>query len=316
MSRFDLNLLIPLDALLSERNVTAAADRIGVTQPTMSGMLNRLREQLQDPLMVRVGKSFELTPRARELSERVRQLVLTVSDLVAPLPDGPISSIHRHFKIMASEFTLLTILPAVFRRAPVEAPGITFEVVPINNPAGQVFPGNVDLCITGNIVSDIEGWAASVLRTALIATNEFVGLVDKNHAIGDEMKLEEFLAYPHVATQFPGISQTVEDRGILGISAINPPRIRIPSFLAIGAIVGGTDYVGVVPERLLPCLPAHWPVRTVRLPPEFARVETRLLWHSRYEHDLVHRWLRTLVTDSARPEPGPTAEVTVPEPQS
>lgn len=299
MARFDLNLLVPLDALLRERSVTAAAEIVGVSQPTMSGMLNRLREQLQDPLLVRVGKSFELTPRAEELADRVRQLLLVANELAAPRSVEPIARTQRHFKIMASEFSLLTILNIVFRRAAKKAPAITFEVIPINDPSASVYAGEVDICLTGNVIADIEGWAASVLRTSILSSDRFVGLVDRDHDIGASTTLEEFQAYPHVVTQFPGIGQTVEDRGILGLSTTNPPRIRIPSFIAIGAIIPGTDYIGVVPERMVPLLLDSWHIRTVELPAEFAEVSTRLLWHSRYEQDNVHRWLREQVAEAA-----------------
>ncbi len=300
MSRFDLNLLVPLDALLRERSVTAAAEHIGVSQPTMSGMLSRLREQLQDPLFVRIGRSFELTPRVTELASDVRQLLLAAEALVTPNSEGPLNVAERHFKIMASEFSILTILPEVFRQAAKEAAHLTFEVVPIYNPSDQVFSGNVDLCLTGNIMSDIDGWAATMLRTTLLLSDSFIGIVAKDHPIGDEMTLDEFLAYPHVVTQFPGIPLTVEDRGMLDTSSMKPPRIRIPSFIGIGAIIPKTDYIGVFPERLLYFMPEGWGLRTVKLPPQFAEIITRLLWHSRHERDTVHRWLREMVIRAAK----------------
>ena len=300
MPRFDLNLLVPLDALLRERSVTAAAEHIGVSQPTMSGMLSRLREQLRDPLFVRVGRSFELTPRATELADDVRQLLLTAEALVRPTSEGSLDVAERHFKIMASEFSILTILPEVFREAAAEAAHLTFEVVPISAPSDRVFAGDVDLCLTGNIMSDIDGWAATTLRTKLLLSDRFVGLVDVDHPIGGEMTLDEFLAYPHVVTQFPGIPRTVEDRGILGTSSTSPPRIRVPSFIGIGAIISKTDYIGVFPERLLYLIPEIWGVRTVELPSQFARISTRLLWHNRHDRDAVHRWLREAVVRAAK----------------
>jgi len=143
-----------------------------------------LREQLRDPLLVRVGSSFELTPRALELADRVHQMVMMIDDLVAPPTSVDMSQVKRHFTIMASEYSLLMVLPNVFRRAGQEAPGLSFEVVPIDNPVARVYSGDVDLCLTGNVIAGITGAAASMLRTSLLTTEEFIGLVDKAHPAG------------------------------------------------------------------------------------------------------------------------------------
>ena len=296
---FDLNLLASLDALLHERSVTVAADRLGVSQPTMSGMLNRLRTQLRDPLLVRVGQSYELTARATELADKVHQALLNIRTLVTPIQTGDVGELERHFTIMASEVSLLVLLPQVFRSAALSAPGVTFQIIPIDDPAGRVYAGDVDLCLTGNTIEDIGGTAAGVVRTRTLWNNEScLGLVDENHPLRGEITLEQFLAYPHAATQFPGISRTVEDLGRSGLSRDHPPRVRVASFLALGPIVAGTDMIGVVPGLLVPLLNSTWKLRTLILPPDFAKLSLRALWHSRDDQDPAHRWLRKQVNDA------------------
>ncbi|MDB5875039.1 MAG: LysR family transcriptional regulator [Ramlibacter sp.] len=258
MSRFDLNLLAPLDALLRERNVTVAAERLGVSQPTMSGMLQRLREQLQDPLLVRVGKLFELTPRAQELADQVHQTILSIETMVAPPASLDMGKVERHFTIVASEFSTLMILPNLIRRAFAMGPELTFEVVAINNPAGSVYAGQVDICLTGVSIADIDGSAANFLRTQTLEIVRFVGLVDAAHPLNGEVTMEQFLAFPHVTTQFPGIARTVEDNGIQNLSETHPPRVRVPGFFAVGPILSGTEMVAVFPTRMVPLLPAAW----------------------------------------------------------
>jgi LysR family nod box-dependent transcriptional activator len=296
---FDLNLLASLDALLRERSVTIAADRLGVSQPTMSGMLNRLRVQLRDPLLVRVGQSYELTARATELADRVHQTLLSIQSLVTPSAHSEVSELKRHFTIMASEVSLFLILPRVFRSAAILAPGVTFRVVPIDDPAGHVYAGDIDLCLTGNTIEDLVGTAASVVRAQTLRCDEScVGLVDENHPLRGEITLEQFLSYPHAVTQFPGIARTVEDQGISGLSRDHPPRVRVASFLALGPIVAGTDMIGVVPGLLIPLLNSAWRLRTVILPADFAKLSLRALWHSRDDQDPAHKWLRGLVSDA------------------
>jgi DNA-binding transcriptional LysR family regulator len=292
VARFDLNLLAALDALLREKNVTRAADKISVSQPTMSGMLNRLREHLNDPLLIRVGRSFELTPRAKELAEHVRQTLLTVDNLVSPKANFDLSRAQRHVRIMASDGSLLLVIPAIFRSAAQAAPHLTFEVVPIDNPVQQVYRGDVDLCLTGETVDDVEGGAASAVRTKTLISEVPVGVVDRGHPLNDSVTLEQFMAYPYVAASFPGTRRTAEDVVLPGLSTEHPPRIRVPNFMAIGAAVSGTEMIGLMPARLIPILPEIWNLKTLTLPKEFGRFSLRALWHSRQDHDPIHQWLR------------------------
>lgn len=303
MSRFDLNLLVSLDALLRERNVTVAAEHIGVSQPTMSGMLLRLRQQLKDPLLIRAGKGFNMTPRARELSDTLRQTLLTIERLIETKANFSLQREERHLRIMVSEFSMFMILPAVFHVASVEAPNLTFEVLPMDDPAENVYSGNVDLCITGNTIADIYGGAASVVRTRILGSDGFVGVVDKSHPLRGVVTMAELHRYPHVATQFPGVPRTVEENTVIetnneGMELINSTRIRVPSFLAIGPILTGTNMIGIVPQHMISLLAPEWNLRTIDLPPDFVRTSLRALWHCRHDQDPVHRWLREAVMNA------------------
>ena len=300
MSKFDLNLLASLDALLREKNVTVAAEKLGVSQPTMSGMLNRLREHLNDPLLVRVGRSFELTPRARELADQLRQTILIVDTLVASKANFDLAKTERHLRIMASDASLLLVAPYIFRAAALAAPGLTFEVVPVDSPVQGVYQGDVDLCLTGDTVGEVEGGAASVLRTKILAWETSVGIVDRAHPLDGDVSFDQFLSYPYVAASFPGILRTAEDNIMVGLSRQHPPRIRVPSFLAIGAVVSGTQMIGIMPSRMIPLLPPLWNLKTINLPMEFTRISLRALWHCCHDDDPVHQWLRaTAVAASA-----------------
>lgn len=297
MARFDLNLLHALDALLEEKNVTAAAERIGVSQPTMSGMLQRLREQLQDPLLVRVGKSFELTARARDLTDQVRQLLLSVSTLVEPQANFDLAKSSRHIRIMASEYSTLLVIPPILQLAASAAPSLSFEIMPIENPAERVYTGNVDLCITGDTIAEIEGGAATALRTQTLLVDYFVGLVDRGHPLRGEVTREEYFTYPRIVTHFPGIPRSVEDSIADEGPRLQPPHVRLPGFMAIGAMVVGSSSIGALPARLLPLIPAQWDVRPIQLPEDFSPVTIRALWHSRHDHDPIHQWLRGSLCD-------------------
>ncbi len=298
MAGFDLNLLRPLDALLETRSVTEAARRIGVSQPTMSGMLARLREEIRDPLLVRIGRHMELTPRADGMAPEVRQSLLRVTQLTHPATDFDPATLRTVFRIMASEFGLFLVLPSVFRRTEKEAPHVQFETVLIDQPAASVYAGAIDLCLTGDILGQVTGDMAAVVRTQKLMEDHFVGIVDMAHPLEGTVSIEELLAYPHVATQFPGSPWTVEDIGLDGLSERHPPRVRVASFLALGRLVEGTRSIGIIPAQLARLTTAGAALRTIALPAAFSRIAIRLLWHARHDQDPAQRWLRTLLADA------------------
>lgn len=295
---FDLNLLEPLDALLETHSVTEAARRLGVSQPTMSGMLARLRDQIRDPLLVRVGRHMELTPRAADMAQEVRQALLQVTRLTQPLIDFDPATTRRTFRIMASEYGLFLVLPSIFRATETIAPYIRFETVLIDQPAASVYSGAIDLCLTGDILGQVTGDMASVVHTQTLIDDRFVGIVDAAHPLKGAVTLDQLLAYPHVATQFPGSPWTVEDIGMSGMSDRHPPRVRVASFLALGRLVAGTQSIGVIPGQLARLVVTDTGLRTIALPASFATIAVRQLWHARHDQDPAHRWLRALVAEA------------------
>ena len=304
MSDLDLNLLPALDAVLRHRNVTVAAQELGVSQPTMSGMLGRLREQLDDPLLVRVGRAMELTARGAALLPEVRQMLLALEKLTAPQEGFDPATLRRHFRIMTSEFGLFLLLPKIVARAAVVAPHVTFEMVAIDRPVDSVYSGTTELCLTGDIISDAGGEAARAVRTRTLMEDRFVGIVDCEHPLRGSVSLDELLAYPHVATQFLGAKRAVEDIAISGLSERHPPRVRVPGFLSIAPMVTGTDSVGLVPARLAPQICSYEGVRAIELPHDVARIAIKMLWHMRHDHDPAHEWLRDIVLETCIEKPG------------
>jgi LysR family transcriptional regulator, nod-box dependent transcriptional activator len=298
MAGFDLNLLPPLDTLLETRSVTEAARRLGVSQPTMSGMLSRLRDQMRDPLLVRVGRQMELTPRAAGIAQEVHQALLQIGRLTQPMTDFDPATARRSFRIMTSEYGLFLVLPAIFLATERSAPHIRFETVLIDQPAASVYSGAIDLCLTGDILGEVSGDMATVVHTQKLLDDHFVGIVDADHPLEGRVTLEQLLAYPHVATQFPGSSWTVEDIGVSGMSERHPPRVRVASFLALGRLVAGTQSIGVVPAQLAQLIVTDARLRTIALPESFDAIAIRQLWHARHDQDPAHRWLRTLVAEA------------------
>lgn len=294
----DLNLLAPLDALLTKRSVVAAAKMLNVSQPTMSGMLARLRTQFDDPLLVRIAGRSELTPYAESLKPEIRQILLQAMQLRHRQADFDPSRSRRHFRVMMSEFGLAVIFPDVLRVVQVIEPRVTFEVVPIQQPATSVYLGQVDFSITGDFLHAVTGDVAIQVRTQTLLRDEIVALVDHAHPLSGQAKIDDFLKFPHVAVQFPGSQLTVSDVGFPDFSRRHPPRLRIGSFLAAGRLVAGTDAFTLVPSRVATLANRLDTVRMVKIRPEGEANNIRLLWHRRHDLDPEQQWIRALIAET------------------
>ena len=299
MTRFDLNLMASLDALLREKNVTAAADEVGVSQPAMSGMLKRLREHLQDPILVRVGTQYELSARAQELVEPVRQALLMIEDLTRPSSSFEFADADRHVRIMASEFSQMLILPELFHRAISEAPRLTFEVLPIFDPISRVYHGDVDLCLTGAPLSEVPMPAAGLIRAQTILQEGYVAVVDSSHPLENTATVEELAAYPHVETLFPGLTVSVEQSMTVERNVHKRATITVPSFLSVPPMLVNTDRICMLPERLFDLVSAPWGLRAVKLPDGYNKSVLRTMWHMRHDVDPLHRWMRSVLQEAA-----------------
>lgn len=291
----DLNLLAPMDALLTTQSVSAAAAALKVSQPTMSGMLARLRVQFGDELLVRVGKQFELTAYARLLAPEIHQILLRIQHLNKRQPEFDPQKSVRHFRMMTSEIGLTMILPRLLPRIYSVAPRITLEVVPIQQPLASVYAGQVDLSITGDFLSDASGDMANQVRVQALTRDVYVALVDHHHPLSDPTTREELALYPHVSVQFPGSQITVSDIPLIDFSQRNPPRLKVGSFLAAGRLVAGTDAFTLIPRRMARLAAKLDDLRIVSLPEDAAPNIMRLLWHRRYDQDPEHRWLRSII---------------------
>lgn len=291
----DLNLFAPLDALLSTRSVSAAAAKLGVSQPTMSGMLARLRIQFNDELLVRVGKDFELTAYAQMLGPEIRQILQMIGHLSSrQLEFAPEKSV-RHFRMMMSEIGLSLILPHLLPRIYEVAPLVTIEIVPIQQPLASVYAGQVDLSLTGDFLGTASGEMAAQVRVQALLRDNYVAVVDKDHPLTGKVTVEDLQRFPHIAVHFPGSQVTVSDIPLPDFSQLHPPRLRVGSFLAAGRLLAGTDAFTLIPLRIARLTAKLEELRHLELPSNAHPNIMRLLWHKRYDQDPEHTWMRSLI---------------------
>ena len=303
LRRFDLNLLISLDALLHEKNISRAADRLYVSQPAMSAALHKLREYFNDPLLVRVGRNLELTPRGQSLVEPVREALLRIQATLGTQPRFDPATARREFTIIISEEALPDLLPALLKRVTVEAPGISCRVQLISESMlTRLEYGEADLCVCLDSLRlyAARAWPDS-LHMVRLRPVRWVCAVDAHHpTVGHALAAEQFLALPHAFAAPSGYSVSSEElvRRLFDVDLT--VHLAVPSLLHLPLVLAGTPYVATMPERVLRLAPAVSPLKSFPTPFRTSTQHELLLWHKRHEPDPAHAWLRELIVQITR----------------
>jgi LysR family transcriptional regulator, nod-box dependent transcriptional activator len=301
MARFDLNLLSALHALLTDRNVTRAAERLNLTQPTMSGMLQRLRYQFDDQLLVRNGRHMELTPFGASLVEMVREALRGVELLVNAEPVFEPATSAREFRLMASDYCTSIFLPRVVANVAAHAPGLRMLFQPVNAPVERMISGEIDLCITADDLSLFgRDNGDEKLHSEHLFCDEFVCIVAEGHPLTGQADLKEFLSFPHVGVHMAGTTNTIETASLRQHAPHYHPNFMVADYSLVPSMVARSNLVGVVQSRLAEVAARTLPIRSFSPPFAIPTLNEVMLWHSRHVEDPAHIWLRGVLRDVAR----------------
>jgi len=303
LNRFDLNLLIALDALLHEKNVTRAAERVFVSQPAMSAALQKLREFFDDQLLVRVGRDMQLTPRGLSLVEPVREALLRIQATLGTQPSFDPRTVQRTFTLIVSADALLRVMPAVFRRLCNEAPGIRCHVEHFSETTlSRLEYGDADLFLGLNSLRlfGLREFPES-LRIVDLRPVRWMCAVAKDHpTVGEQITEEQYLALPHVFGWPSGHTIPLEELVRRLLSAELDVRATTQGLLEIPFMIAGTQMVATLPEHLARTLAQLAPVKLMPVPFETPDTREVVIWHKRNEPDPGHAWLRDIVIAAAR----------------
>ena len=247
LRKLDVNLLIVIHAILEEKNLTRAGERIDMTQPAVSGALARIRQHYNDPLLVRAGKQFELTPRAVALKPLIEEALHAVSRTLELLPFFDPRTSERTFYISASDYALAEVTSPLLRLLKDEAPGVhvQFDALPINT---HVDPDDL---IRRDLLIAADGRGVPGKRQTLFS-DRFVCVVGaKNPRLREgKLSLSDLADLRHVRASFGAhITTPVDD--MLAANGIDPRLgMIVQGFLPVFLAVSGTTMVGHVPERV------------------------------------------------------------------
>jgi LysR family transcriptional regulator, nod-box dependent transcriptional activator len=301
--RFDLNLLIALDTLLREKNITRAAEKVFVSQPAMSAALHRLRDYFDDPLLIRVGRDMELSPRGQSLVEPVREALLLIQATLGTQPTFTAATTQREFTLILSEEAVPGLLPAILERVSREAPGIRINIELVSHTAlSRLEYGDADLCLCLDCLRLFEVRAfPETLRGVRLRPVRWICAVDRDHpTVDDHITAEQYFSLPHVFGRPSGFTASTEElvRRLLDIDL--RVHISVPSLLHLPLVLRGTRLVATMPERVAQKFASSLPVKTFALPFETPALHEILLWHKRNDSDPAHTWLRDLVVRLTR----------------
>jgi LysR family nod box-dependent transcriptional activator len=297
LAGLDLNLLVSLNAILTEQSVSKAATQLGFSQPSLSLALRRLRIHFNDELLTRHGNTYSLTPLAISLTENVTTALEGVRKVfsIESIFDPALST--REFLIRGSDHAAATIGSAICAAADVEAPGVFFRFM--NAMAGE----------TEEVLHTLEQCDAMLLPPGVfpglpsltVVKDHWVCMLAADNAhVGDSLTLEQMGELPWVFTHQsrraprPAVAQL----RMLGVEPV--VDCVVDSFLALPWFLIGTNRLALVPARLAKLLLVDPRLRCVPCPYEAVQMSVHMYWHPKHSHDPAHQWLRRLVKDIGR----------------
>ena len=301
----DLNLLAAFDALYTERHVTRAAARVGVSQPAMSAALARLRRLFDDALFLRSAAGLLPTARAREIAEPVSQALRQIETALVLGPKFDPAKVTQTFNLGLGDYATHIMLPAVAQAVQAAAPGATLHVKPViarDSAIDLLDAGQIDFAI-GVAPSQAHGR----IHSRPLLDDEFVTLVRRGHPlVHGELDLETFLTLKHILASPEGDRHGVVDQALSQMDRRRHVALVLPQMFALPTIVAGGDLAATLLRRVVP--PNSEATLTMLTPPlALPRIPFHLIWHQRNDGHPAQQWLRALVTSLAAkkmPSPG------------
>jgi DNA-binding transcriptional LysR family regulator len=306
LDRFDLNLLVAFEALMTEGQVTRAARRLHITQPALSGALARLRVVFGDQLFVKDGKSMRPTLRARELDIPIREALAKVRQAVGRPSFRPETSAVT-VRIATSDDVELTLLSTVLKRLRSAAPSMKLAIRRVSGvfelPSQELASGTIDMAIgpfpqNAHVPSGLSG----VIVSAPLFVDHLVCVArDKHPTIKRTLSPTQFMETSHVVVYYPPGGMGIVDQLLMQRSGQQRKvAMEVPHFVTAAFAVGQTDLVATMNSRVADRLRRPAGVRVFKFPFESPKLNYGLYWHGRQTADPAHAWLRGVIIDAAK----------------
>ena len=292
LARLDLNLLVALDALLQERSVTRAAARIGIGQSAMSASLARLRRLFDDELLTRAPDGMRPTPRAIALAEPLRGVLRGVQALVHREEHFDPATLERTFTVSLPDSLEILLGPRLVAHLRTHAPGIrlllrSVEAVRILD---ELDADRVDLALGFFTRGQVHHKQRLLYRDSYVVLFN-ADLVGLEAPIG----LDEYLRFPHVLTSLRETAHGVVDDALAKIGRSRVLAVTTPRFLVVPSLVRAAPLLATMHARLATSFAGSLGLSVSPVPVPLDEVAVSMLWHTSYDRDPAHRWLRNLL---------------------
>jgi DNA-binding transcriptional LysR family regulator len=291
----DLPLLRAFVAIYETGSVTAAAERLFVTQPTVSYSLGKLRDALNDPLFVRSGSSMVPTPRAQDCYEPFSGALLQIENALERARQFEPAESRRRFRVAMSDIGELIFLPPIFKLLQARASHVELEVVQVatEDLPGWLASGKVDAAV-GNLPS-----IRSQTRNARLFHEHYVCLLSRHHPrVRDQLGLEEYLSERHVyvSSKFSGHRQVEEALREAGV--LRQVALQVPHFTVLPHLISTSELLAVVPSRVAATFESYGPLSSLALPIAIAPIEVMVHWDRRHEGNAAQQWFIAMIREA------------------
>jgi DNA-binding transcriptional LysR family regulator len=295
LRNFDLNLLVVLHTLISERSVSNTAKKLHLSQPATSAALKRLRVALGDRILVRDGLHMVLTPRAEELLAPIEAILGEIErTLISPKPFDP-AQVDRIMRIATNDYGAFILIPPLMNRLQSIAPNINLEVWEIGRDAiAALKEGKIDLAIA-------DGWTLKQCQcTEVLFSETFTCLARVDHPrIQGDLTLDRYLSEEHILVSPRGRVLGHVDAVLAQQGWERKVRLTLPHVLAVPAAVVATDSIVTIASRIAHQLAASYNLQILSPPLEVGNFQVAMAWRSPLTNDAAIQWLRSeLITIS------------------
>lgn len=287
LRHLDLNLLKAFDVLMDERNVTRAADRLAVSQPAVSGMLTRLRDNFDDPLFVRARRGIVPTPRAEALAMPVKQALADIETLLQTNDFDPATA-EQTITVAGTDYSMRNILVPFLKVLREAAPGMRLRMLSIDDATieTQLERGDIDLALMTEATSP-----ESCLSETLFSEH-YVCVMRDDHPLSSELplSLNAFCQAPQALMSYvDGALSGDTDRALQEQGRSRHVAVSVPNFLVLCEVLRNSDLIAVLPSRIA----EHTPDLSISPTPlEVSGFSKTMVWHQRTDNDTPLIWVR------------------------
>lgn len=299
----DLNLLRVFDMIMTEQNLTRAADRMATTQPAISNALKRLRETIDDELLVRSSRGMRPTPRAEELWPAVRLALSTLEAAMAP-ERFDIAQSTATFRIAMADSTAALLIPALMDAVKREAPKVNVRMVPLvsRDPRPALLNGDLDLAVGSfpGIVAQLLGDQSGITPVShqSLYSSEYVCVMRNGHELADkELDIDTYCSALHALVNFSGKAIGPADEILERLGRKRRIALTVNQFFTLFRVVSNSDLIAIVPQHLIKANGMSGLLTLKKVPFELPNVQVDMLWHERDTRSRAHKWLRNAISN-------------------